>query len=322
MCRVALNKPIFILGAHKSGSSLIRSLLDGHPDLFVVPMETHIFQRAGYWVDYRLRRARPANLDIEEIKQNFIAQIEEYNTISTPVSDANLVGKFDIRKLTGQFDQDVSSLSELITIYLRVIYSALFDADLPEELRIVEKSVENAEFASDIKQIYPDAKLLHILRNPYANIVSLRRSAFQRKKSYPFIGRYIRSLYNSYYFLYRNQRLIKDYMVIRYEDLLADARNVMQSVACFLEIEFIESLLQPSSLGENWTGNSSHGVKFDGISAENLDRWKFQIMDLEIHYINGYFDFLLRDYCYDKLFPKSSYLWPVRREVSFDLSHE
>ena len=34
---------VFILGQHKSGSSLLRSLLDGHPDLFVIPVETHYF---------------------------------------------------------------------------------------------------------------------------------------------------------------------------------------------------------------------------------------------------------------------------------------
>jgi hypothetical protein len=43
-----MNQSIFILGAHKSGSSLLRSLLDGHPQLFAIPLETHLFQTAGF----------------------------------------------------------------------------------------------------------------------------------------------------------------------------------------------------------------------------------------------------------------------------------
>ena len=37
--------PIFILGCTKSGTTLLRNLFDGHPDLFIIPFETHFFFR-------------------------------------------------------------------------------------------------------------------------------------------------------------------------------------------------------------------------------------------------------------------------------------
>lgn len=42
-----MEKPVFVLGSRKSGTSLLRSLLDGAEGLFVVPCETHFFQRTG-----------------------------------------------------------------------------------------------------------------------------------------------------------------------------------------------------------------------------------------------------------------------------------
>ena len=214
-----MNKPIFILGAHKSGSTLLRSLLDGHHELFVVPLETHIFQNACFWVDYRLRRTHPQALGFEAIKQNFINQVEEYNTSTDYMSDANLVGRFDMRRFRKQLlATSAKTFDEIISQYLAAIYENLFHKSMPEHLRIVEKSVENAEFAIDLNHMYADAKFIHILRNPYANVVSLRRHI--GRKGYPFLAQIILALKNSFYNLYRNRRLIDNYLIIKYEDLI------------------------------------------------------------------------------------------------------
>lgn len=313
-----LQRPIFILGAHKSGSSLFRQLLDGHPELFAVPMETHIFQRAGYWVDYPLRRTRPPTLSLEKAKEEYVAQVKQYHTVRDPLGDAVVAGRFNIQQLQKELEFEVASFPELVTAYLRGIYRALMDAPLPENLRVVEKSVEHAEFAVELKSMFPDAKFLHILRNPYANLVSLRLTACQRhtRGRYPSLVRQLAALENSFYYLYRNRRLLKDdYMVIRYEDLLTAPRPTMQAITNFLEIEFQESLLQPTLLGELWSGNSSRAVKFSEISASQLDKWLGQITALEIHYINEYFKFLLEDYDYGIEMSNRSQFWPVRGET-------
>jgi hypothetical protein len=124
------------------------------------------------------------------------------------------------------------------------------------------------------------------------------------------------ALRNSLYHLYRNRRLMPEdaYLVIRYEDLLTAPDDTMRAVANFLGIAFTEDLLRPTSLGEAWQGNSSRGVSFTGISANNLDLWRKEITNLEICYVNKYFKFVLDDFGYDTLTPRRSYLWPVRRE--------
>jgi hypothetical protein len=50
--------PIFILGLHKSGTSLSRNLLDRHLKLFVISFEIQLFELYRFWVDIECRRSR------------------------------------------------------------------------------------------------------------------------------------------------------------------------------------------------------------------------------------------------------------------------
>ena len=307
-----MKKPIFLLGAHKSGTSLLRSLLDCHPQLFVIPFEAHFFQISNYWVDYRFRKTRPPYKSIPEAKHVMKSHVKFVNESREKMTDSLLYGKLDIDAFEEKLRVNVDTFSELIDLYVRSIHFSLFHSELPDDTMIVEKSVENAEFAQDIIQMYPDAKFVHIVRNPYANLVSIRR--YISKRGYPFIGNALLSLNNSFYYLYRNQRLIENYMIIKYEDLVTQPDKTIKRVADYLGIDFTETLLLPTSLGESWGGNSSRGIQFEGISPDNLNIWHSEINHLEKYYINRLFKFLLDDYDYKVLPTHRSPFWPVRGE--------
>jgi len=307
------NNKVFILGAHKSGSSLVRSLLDGHPELFVVPFEAHFFQMANFWVDYRLRRSRPPVIPFSEAKNEYINLVARYNSITDTQSDSNLVGRFDLKRFREEIsNEEKQEPGEFFLNYMRAIYASLYGQELPFDLHIVEKSVENAEFALDLKHMFPGARFIHILRNPYANLVSLRRYA--GRNSYPFLGPSLSSMNNSFYNLYRNLRLIEDYLVVRYEDLLTNTEGSMRTIADFLGIEFIDDLLAPTIMSRPWKGNSSRGIEFSGVSADNIDRWREEITDLEIYHINRLFTFVLEQYGYEILTLERSRFLPNRGE--------
>jgi hypothetical protein len=310
-----MKKPIFILGAHKSGSSLLRHLFDGHPELFSVPIETHIFQYAGFWVDYRLRETKYNPKSLAEIAEAYIANIEQYNSRHKKMSDSNLVNMFDMEKVRSRLQMTCDSFPQLIGRYVQAIYAGLLAEEMPAHLRIVEKSVENAEYAQDLLKIYPDAKFIHIIRNPYAHIVSLRlMRAFDTNRPFPFLGGVVEMLHNHYYHLQRNQRFIDAYKVIRYEDLLSHPEYTMRELADFAGISFSNTLLTPTSLGREWGGNSSRGEEFNGLEATNQAQWQAQISDMEINYINRFFGFMLEAYDYAFLPHKRSLYLPHKYE--------
>lgn len=308
-----MNAPIFILGSHKSGSSLLRSLLDGHPELFVIPTEIHYFQYTGHWVDYRLRYALPKQMDRQALIKSLVNLVEKKNNHIDPYADSVIRGKFDIA-LFEEFltNNSWKSDRELFELYTKAIYLSLTGKLLPENLRFVEKSVENAEFAVFLKQMFPNCRFIHIVRNPYATLVAIRKS--KTKKSYPLIRDFIFSLQNSYYYLYKNQKLIENYLVVGYEDLLLSTEETMIKIADFLKIEFSNILVTPTVMDKPWMGNSSNNDKFDKVSSKPLKKWRSQINNLEIELVNTFFDSILRDYNYERLKQTNSKFFPVSRE--------
>lgn len=190
-----------------------------------------------------------------------------------------------------------------------MLYLYLFDK------RVVEKSIEHAEFAIDLKNIFPDSKFVHIIRNPYSNLVALRRYKMRKTQNFPVLTPDLSTLRNSFYHLYRNQRLLRSYLVVRYEDILQRPKETTGKIANFIGIDYVDALVKPTSLGMEWADNSSRGKSFQGVSVENIDLWKTDINDLEIHFINEHFEFVIQDYGYEKLTPKHNYFPPVRNEL-------
>ena len=249
----------------------MRNLFDGHPELFVVPTESHFFQNTGFWVSYYFRRTQPKKMSYEEMKTALINWIYFVDKKSNYRADGFTAGKWN-KELFYQSMQAgaVNSLKELSDLYIQSMYYALYQKPIGD-VRFVEKSVENAEFVLEWQQLYPDAQFVHILRNPYSNLLAIRK--YLNGKSFPFIKHAVLSMYNSYYFLYKNLNLVNSdkYKVIIYDDLLAEPATTLKSVCSFLNIEYNDGLLTPSVLGEEWKGNR-HGRIWEGGKDEGQGR--------------------------------------------------
>ncbi|MFC4558008.1 sulfotransferase family protein [Virgibacillus kekensis] len=302
--------PIFLIGNHKSGTSLLRSLLDSHEDLFVIPNEIHPFKHLGYWIDYDMRKNYPKQLSVREKVRNFKEWIEYSNQAFDKYADSDTRNIWDLDLLNNlvkqrlETDQEISD-KDLVDFFLETPYQLIQKKPIPQNKRIVEKSVEHGEFAADLQKMYPHAKFVHIIRNPYSNLVSIRKYIGRNK--FPFLRDPVNALYNSYYYLEKNQRIIDNYFVIRYEDLLTKPDETISEIAEFLGIPNQNSLYQPSSLGGNWAGNSTNNVEFKGISAKNINSWKTNITDIEIKLVNKLFSQILSKYNYEKLEPSESF---------------
>lgn len=308
-------KPIFILGCTKSGTSMLRNLFEGHKDLFTIPAESHFFQCIGYWVSYFSRRSRPKNLSYEEMKLQLIEWVDFSNQKSNILADGFTAGKWNKEVFKQNIlSTKVNSIRELSDLYIQSIYRSLYNEALPPQLRFMEKSVENAEFALDWLKLYPDAKFIHILRNPYSNLVAIRK--FTNAKKFPFLNRCLNSMYNSYYYLYKNRRLIgaEQYKVIIYENLISNPEIIMKELADFIGIEYNEKLLHPTLFGDNWSGNSTSGIAFSGISNLNAERWKKEISNYEITMVNELFAHVVKDYGFEKVKPAHHILWRAKGE--------
>jgi len=312
-----MNDPVFILGAHKSGTSLLRSLFDGHEQLFPIPVETHFAKHLGWWTRYPLKSQ---TLRLDHSRQIFIDStiqwVQECNRADDQYGDSRAKGIFNEpvfeSSIKGVKEEDPEAV--YIQTYFMALYKAITGVPLPEEVHIIEKSVENSEHASKLKYLFPRAKFIHIIRNPYSNLVTLRKYMQKLDPSYPHLDKLIKSICDSFFYAKQNAELIRDYQVVRYEDLVTNTEPTMEHLARFLGIDFRENLLEPSYLGEPWAGNSVTGSKFEAVSSARLNPWKNEINALEINTVNKFLGEAVGDYAYDPIPDRSGATWPVKRE--------
>lgn len=309
-----MERPIFILGCTKSGTTLLRSLFDGYPGLFTIPTETHFFQNINLWVDYYFRRTKPSNISFTQMKENLFKWIEYRNQKEHLLSDGFTKGKWDLNVFRKTLEsQKTSNYKQLSDLYVKALYASIYKKQMPANYEFIEKSVENAEFVLEWKTLYPKARFIHIVRNPYSNLVALRK--YINKHKFPFLKNALYAMQNSFYFLYKNSKWINNYKIVRYEDLISEPEIVMHDLAKFLNISFKSLLLEPTILGERWAGNSTSGMKFTNISSDNINRWKKEITSLEIHVVNKWFYFVLDDYKYSKIEPQKTFWLPEKQEL-------
>lgn len=302
-----LKKPIFIFGSQKSGSSLLRSLLDAHHELFVIPSESHYFQLTGHYVDFSLRKSLPRKLARDQQISALKQYIHKENINDDPHGAVMIENKYNEEHFSRYLEsQPIEDEPELMSAYLSAYYNALHDTDMPPDLRVVEKSVEHAEFAPLINKWFPDAKFIHIVRNPYATLVACRNTDWQR--GYAYLGPYLYSMESSYCQLFKNLELFNNYLVVRYEDLVSDPQKTMSLIANHLGIQNHASLQTPTLCGNLWGGNSSSKQIFSNIASTPSTKWLDSICDLEIILTNKVSRPIFDYFNYELLSPKHHYL--------------
>jgi len=319
-----MNRPIFILGCHKSGTSLLRNLLDGTPGLFVIPIETHFLEITGFQIFYALRKQNFEKVGFENMLMQVRNMLEKSNEKSIAATqyggDSLGSGKWDINLLVNYLERHGKNAFEqkdyrtFFQTYFEAIQLSLLGKLPVSEVRYVEKSVENAEYAGWLKKLYPDAVFIHIVRNPYAVLVSIRKFRMLHGH-YPYLGNTLDAMEFSYYNALTNPLSVEDYKIVRYEDLVSKADETMQSVAALLNVPYTENMTTPTAMGETWQGNSMTGEKFSGVSSQPLSRWESAIHPLEIHLVNKYLSPYLTAFDYQPIHSGESPLRPAKGET-------
>ncbi|MFB6258246.1 MAG: sulfotransferase [Flavobacteriales bacterium] len=309
--------PIFILGCHRSGTSLLRSLLDGHPDLNVVPIESHYFEHSGHRIAYPLRFQEK---DGSRGPSGFLRSAElEFSLHQDPFNyrkDTDLRKGFDHERFRERMEEggrEDDGPDRMIRFF-----QALFEAaggELRKEGRWVEKSVEHFEFLPLLKHWFPHARFLHVVRDPYANLVSLRNFR-SRNGNFPFLPPLIDTLRWHRYHLFRAEEWVEGHLRLHYEELVQAPERTMSWVAEQLGLTFYPSLLTPSYLGTEWKGNRVSGEPLEGLSRERIDAWRDEISPVEIRLLNRGLGRMIEDSGYERT-PSPKGFWKKQKGELF-----
>ena len=283
-----LDHPVFICGHRKSGTTMLINLLDGASELVVYPDDS------GFFYLYYPRYDGPDHTDQEKLERMATVLVEQ--NLATIINDTSCDARTKemlLAKIPAFREGMLSCPLKDITTrdMLQVFIEEFRKMYYPEHSAPrgwVEKTTSSEIYALDMAALFPEAKFIHLIRDPRDNWASLRSgwsARYQRfndelnrlKQSMIERGRLGMDMAMS-----NEQALGKErYKVIRFEDLVVDSRPVMRELATFLGIGFSPSLLQTTVLGQTWEGNNFDGLKFNGPSSTNVGRWKQRLEDPE-----------------------------------------
>jgi len=206
-------KRIFLVGAPRSGTTILQSLLAAHPEVISFP-ESKFFhyllydQFAGKW---------PSRMEAffkDEIKRPEL--LKDFDDSQTVETKANWF---------------VGVLGGLAAEQNKSIW--------------LEKTPEHIYFIDDIERFLPDAKFIHILRNGMDTIASMYEATRSFNELWGAgwdlnhcIERWEYAILTSHKYVNKSNHIL-----VKYEDLLDDKTKLLREICKFMGIEYDSQML-------------------------------------------------------------------------------
>jgi Sulfotransferase family len=307
------DRACFIAGQAKSGTTLLASLLDGHPELLVLPQETAYFPTVLTKYGQRGRRAQFEYLTKESFARVLFGGEPKWR-------EHEYTG-FPQQKFLQTFERiafDPSNAERDLLALMAEAYAKTLDISLDGIRRWVEKTPANRNHVSAIFARFPHAKVLVTMRDPRA-ILATQIALEKTRQTKRFSAYYVIAHWRVVAKLSKRIRAGQvSGLVVPYEELVRDVAAWMRRVCDYLEIDFhSETVLQPTKIGRFWSGNSAGGLTFSEVSTEPVTRWERQLSQDEIGWVEWHCRDLMPEVGYEPMLSGRAmrhFIKPVRLE--------
>lgn len=229
--------PFFVLGSVRSGTTMLRQILERHPAL-VCPEETHLFRWPYPYGTPDFQKISTTNRTLKRHREIDGIGEDEFEAML----DASLTRR------------------ELIERYMEA-YAA---RRKPEATRWFEKSPQNVYGIQLIHGLFPEARFLHIVRHPLDVVSSLKLGKVMKVPSIVGAANYwmeavsaIRSFSES------RPDVVWE---VRYEDFTAEPHRQLKDLLTFLDEPFDDRILTDFSVSAS--SHCSGGILSEGEIAK------------------------------------------------------
>ncbi|MEZ5859526.1 MAG: sulfotransferase [Geminicoccaceae bacterium] len=264
-------RPIFVVGAARSGTTLLQSMIDAHPDIALVG-ELHFFDQI-----LRLRETIPEPVDrraIEPLRQGILT-----------CHASRFVPDID-RALDLALPRLATAPRPTYGLLFRLLLEAF--AELRGAGRVGEKTPTNVRYLAEIVELFPDARVVHILRDP--------RDSISSRVRYPFSSPSV--IFNTllwkiemiYAFDFRATEKVGDgrYLEVHYEALVQDTEQQLRRICRFIDVHYAAKMLAGHRRadrvvrGEPWKA----GVG-EPVNRRSVDAWQQRLTPAQVGLIEA-----------------------------------
>ena len=225
------DKPVFIVGMPRSGTSLVEQILDSHPQAHGAGELSNMWQMVMQ-LPARLGTKKPYPYCMPLLRQ-----------------------------------QPVDDLSRQ--------YLAHLDALAPDATRVIDKMPGNFRYLGLIELLFPEARVIHCLRDPLDTCLSCYFQDFSRTHAYSYDLAHLGAYYRDYRRMMAHWRSVLKIPVmdVSYEDLVADQKTVSRQLIEFCNLEWDEACLNFHETGR-FVATASYDQVRRPLYRKSVARWK------------------------------------------------
>ena len=248
--------PLFIVACDRSGTTMLRLILDRSPDI-AIPTESMVL------VDFANVRARYGALDSDAAFDRLAAdvwrhpKVREWRLPGGPPRRAGLTGDAAYR----------AALEAPFRAY----------AALHGKPGWGDKTPHYVAHVDEIKRVFPEARIVHLVRDGRDVALSLLRVPFGPANVWAAAREWRAAVEAGE----RAQaRFGEDVMTLRYEDLVADPATVVAAVCRFAGIAYAPAMLAIEEAAADRLARGQEGwfrELFAGINAGSVGKWRTQM---------------------------------------------
>ncbi|MFC1748259.1 sulfotransferase [Pseudomonadota bacterium] len=228
-------RPVFIIGMPRSGTSLIEQVLDSHSQVF----------GAGEL------------LDISQIERRVIATQGGARDSSEAYAQA----------MSGLTDNDVNAYAAAYLNHL---------ASLDSSARYVtDKMPQNFMYLGLINRLFPNAHVIHCVRNPVDTCLSCYFQSFNQGHGYAYDLDSLAKHYRGYHEMmaYWKSVLNLPFFTLEYETLIERPKETIKGVLDFLDLPWEDGCMKHHK-NPRLTATASNDQVRQPIYRRSVQRWK------------------------------------------------
>jgi hypothetical protein len=250
--------PVFIVGMPRSGTKLMRALLNQHPQINLTLAESH-------FIPYFVRKfGNPPPFRVREDLKPFVRELQQTAFFSTmskagyTLDESTFLQNVDYMTWTAIFENTFRHFGSK-----RATVGTIWGDKTPGYINHMPL----------LKALFPEAKFIHMIRDPRDYCLSVRKSF--KKSIYRAAVRWRQGVEDAHRY---GTRLGKDYHEVRYELLLEQPVPTMTQVASFVGVSYDDGMVDLASAPED-LGDAKG---YSQIITQNRGKYRVQLSSQEI----------------------------------------
>lgn len=255
------DRPVFVVGCPRSGTTLLSLMIHAHPRLAMPPESRFLI---ALWRE----RAKFADLSTRKAHRRLARAITRRRS---RLDDLGLERRPTVKAIMAAPPTLGSAFGTVFAEYARLHGKARWGDKRPLYYQEVDV----------LLRLFPDAQVVHIVRDARANVASLKGMPWWPYNSIESMAQWAHAEWCSR----RNARRLPadTFHVVRYESLVADPRRVLTELCEFLDEDFEESMLAPAEVREVVPERKTWHANLDSsVSTDRVDAWRGQLQPWEL----------------------------------------